>query len=57
MKWKLESVNGEKPPPRYGHSQVHIDETHLMIMGNQIALLSIDIQIRSRFCFIQFLFF
>lgn len=35
MNWKVESVSGEKPKPRYGHSQVYIDDTHMMIMGTR----------------------
>lgn len=33
MIWKKQSTTTPRPPPRYGHSQIVIDEMHILVVG------------------------
>lgn len=31
--WSKQKIQGAKPKPRYGHSQIVLDEDHILIIG------------------------
>ncbi len=48
LTWEKKDVPGTKPLPRYGHSQIVIDDQHILVVGgcggpNMVMILPLEV--------------